>query len=356
MKILFVWTGVTSYMADCWRKLQQQEGVELKVVIEMVASGRDFDAAAVLQGLDYQIVNSAAECDPAAFARPDVMFAVGWHSRVVRTFVEYLEWKSVPKVCCFDLPWRWKLRCIAAKFVLWPFLRKYSAAYVPGAACERYARWLGFPLIYKGLFSINTEVFSPPSPEAPRTGFLYVGRYADEKRLDLLYAAYHLYRTQGGRWPLDLYGSGSLPPYPTTHLAVSAPVAHPFAQPSAIPQIYSSHACLVLSSAFDPWPLVVLQACANAMSVIITDRCTNHYELVKENGLVVKFGDVEALAEAMHRAERGELQGSAGLPISRPYSTAQWVTRVLALSQAVIFGCRGPVPTTTRRDKYGQEV
>ena len=29
MKILFVWTGVTSYMADCWRSLQAEEDAEI---------------------------------------------------------------------------------------------------------------------------------------------------------------------------------------------------------------------------------------------------------------------------------------------------------------------------------------
>ena len=33
MKVLFIWTGVASYMADCWRVLANSESVELKVVI-----------------------------------------------------------------------------------------------------------------------------------------------------------------------------------------------------------------------------------------------------------------------------------------------------------------------------------
>ena len=34
MNILFVWTGVTSYMADCWRALASRPDVSLKIVIE----------------------------------------------------------------------------------------------------------------------------------------------------------------------------------------------------------------------------------------------------------------------------------------------------------------------------------
>ena len=56
MNILFVWTGVTSYMADCWRELSCLEGVSLQVVVEQVASGRAFDAAKVLSGFDCCVV------------------------------------------------------------------------------------------------------------------------------------------------------------------------------------------------------------------------------------------------------------------------------------------------------------
>ena len=89
MKILFVWTGVTSYMADCWRELSRLPGVELKVVVEDVDSGKEFDRAQVLAGLDGDIGGW----------RPDVVFAVGWHSRLVRGIVTRPDWRGIPKVC-----------------------------------------------------------------------------------------------------------------------------------------------------------------------------------------------------------------------------------------------------------------
>ena len=116
MNILFVWTGVTSYMADCWRELSRREGVSLQVVVEQVASGRAFDAAKVLSGFDCRVVEDGRL--PDGLARPDILFAVGWHSKVVREAVERTDWRGVPKVCCFDMPWRWSARCIAARFVL----------------------------------------------------------------------------------------------------------------------------------------------------------------------------------------------------------------------------------------------
>ena len=283
MRILFVWTGVTSYMADCWRELQRRPGVELKIVVECVESGKEFDKGKVLQGLDACVVEGALS-NPFPGWKPDVMFAVGWHSKVVRALVTEPEWADVPKVCCFDLPWRWKLRCIAAKFVLWPFLRHYAAAYVPGRACERYAKWLGFKQICKGLFSIDQKRFGDRERAGGRCGFMYAGRMAEEKRVDLIEAAFKRYRELGGNWSIDYYGGRN------------------FKTPEELTQLYAEHACLVLASAFDPWPLVVLEAKASGCEVIMSDRCGNRFEL---NAHVVGFGDVEAMARKMLEVEKG---------------------------------------------------
>ena len=301
MKILFVWTGVTSYMADCWRKLQQP-GVELKVVVEQMASGKEFVAEKVLAGLDYALVSNTETLRHGVLElTPDVIFAVGWHSKVVREVVTRTAWKDVPKVCCFDLPWRWQFRCLAAKFVLWPFLHHYDAAYVPGKACARYAKWLGFKRIDRGLFSIDVGRFSNREAKGPRADFLYVGRFAPEKHLDVMLKAFARYRELGGAWSLDLYGSGALPDFAQTSDFAHALHVHSFVQAAEMPRIYHEHACLLLTSDFDPWPLVALEAKASGCEVIQSDRCGNRFEL---NTRVVKFGDVEALARKMLKVER----------------------------------------------------
>lgn len=332
VRILFVWTGVTSYMTDCWRRLAAVEGVELKVVIENVHSGRAFDAGRVLDGLDSVIVQGgsgeagrAAALD-AFLARwtPDVVFAVGWHSRVVRELVLRPDWRSIPKVCCFDMPWRWSVRCIAARWVLHPFIRHYSAAYVPGRLCARYAKWLGFPFVEKGLFSIDGAKLRAAATGGPREGFLYVGRYSSEKRVDLVESAYQRYRELGGTWALDCYGQGGR-----------------FAQPDEMPAIYASHACLLLASAFDPWPLVALEARTAGCDVIMSDRCGNRFEL--PGAVVVKFGDVESMAQAMVEIEsrKGADGGMAMEGALAKYDCGAWAERTLGLAAELTKGGQG---------------
>ena len=325
MKILFAWTGVTSYMADCWRRLQSAEGVDLKIAVENVCSGRAFDAGRVLSGLDCTIVGGGAQ-DVAGDAAlggslddwtPDVVFAVGWHSAMVRELVRRSDWRNVPKVCCFDMPWRWSLRCLAARWVLRPFLRNYVAAYVPGRMCARYAKWLGFRNVRTGLFSIDMDRFRAARDASERKGFLYVGRMSAEKRVDIIEAAHRRYRELGGLWELDCYGQGGR-----------------FVQPDEMPRIYAKHACLLLSSAFDPWPLVALEASAAGCEVVMSDRCGNRFELPGVS--VVRFGDVEAMAREMLRVERGneDEKGNckAADDVLEKYDCRAWAERTLAFA------------------------
>ena len=324
VKILFVWTGVAGYMADCWRKLASHDGVELKVVVENVSSGRAFDADKVLRGICSVIVAGDSSGIAAANAfvdgwKPDVVFAVGWHSGVVRSIVTRPDWRNIPKVCCFDMPWRWSLRCIAARWVLRSFLRNYQAAYVPGRVCAKYAAWLGFPRIETGLFSIDGEKLRSARASAVREGFLFVGRYSSEKRIDLIEKAYRRYRELGGSWTLDCYGQGGK-----------------FAQPDEMPAVYASHACLLLASAFDPWPLVALEARTAGCDVIMSDRCGNRFELPGVD--VVKYGDVEAMARAMREEEGRRAVGRGEEGALKKYDCAEWAKRTLRLASEIAKG------------------
>ena len=277
-----------------------------------------------LFGFDCRVVEDGRL--PDGLARPDILFAVGWHSRVVRAAVERADWRGVPKVCCFDMPWRWSARCIAARFVLRGFLRRYSAAYVPGRVAARYARWLGFPRVEEGLFSIGMDRFAAAPKSAERRGFLYVGRYSPEKRVDLVEQAYARYRELGGAWELDCYGQGGR-----------------FAAPGEMPSIYAVHACLLLASAFDPWPLVALEARTSGCEVIMSDRCGNRFELPGVR--VVRYGDEDAMAEEMLRVEldrkRRRLRQERGVSDDAEYTCEDiemydcgaWVGRTLRLAE-----------------------
>ena len=318
MKILIAWTGVAGYAADCWRRLAARAGVELKIIVEPQVIGREFDIARTLHDLDYSIVSNVEELKEIDIAQPDIMFVCGWHSRIMRSLVSSRAFRCVPKMLCSDMPWRWQIRCIAARFVLWPYLRKFEGIFVPGQAAARYARWLGFSKnrIFHGMYSIDTRRFAAASCESERRGFMYVGRNAPEKRLDILGKAHARYRELGGSWALDAYGGAN------------------FVQPDEVPQLYASHAALVLASDFEPWGMVVLEAAAAGLPVICTDVCGARHELVRDNGIVVPHGNVEAFARAMLRMERdyASFDSEQGKVLAAEYDCDRWADRVQAIA------------------------
>lgn len=320
MKVLFGWTGVTSYMADCWRALQDAYGVELKVVVETADSGRLFAASETLRGIDFELV----ERDHASTAgigvlssdfEPDVVFVGGWRSVTTRRVMD--RYRGRPQVFCLDMPWRRSLRCVAARFALRCFVRRFAAAYVPGESAATYARWLGFPKgrIFRGLYAVDQRrLGAGAAPSGGRTGFLFVGRHSPEKRVDVVERAYARYREMGGTWAVDFYGQGGV-----------------FVQAGGMPGVYAAHACLLLASSFDPWPLVMLEARAAGLEVVASDRCGNCDELGAHK---VPYGDVEAMARKMLAVERGART-------ARPddlsgYDCRAWAMRTLAIARDVI--------------------
>lgn len=320
MKILFSWTGVTSYMADCWRTLQAVPGIELRVIVETADSGKAFRAGETLKGLDYELVSKekSADCPITTLASdftPDILFVAGWRSLTTRRVLA--RYQNIPRIFCLDMPWRWSVRCFAARFALRGFVKQFDAVYVPGKSTAFYSRWLGFKKdrIYRKLYAIDQEKVGGGRLEGEgRTGFLFVGRLSPEKRVDLIEKAYARYRELGGTWPIDYYGQGGK-----------------FVQADGMPKVYSEHACLLLASSFDPWPLVMLESRVAGLEVIASDRCGNCDELGAHK---VPYGNAGEMARKMVEVERGAKIAQREDLLE--YDCRAWVPRTLEIAREVI--------------------
>ena len=310
MKVLFVWSGLTGYMGDCWRELAKRDGVELKVAVDLSEThfGGGFKAEDVLSSLDW------SQELPSEWI-PDVVFTVGWHNSLCReAALKYSKLQTLNSklICCFDMPWEWRLRKVAARFVLWRYLRQFDAAFVPGVSAARYARWLGFAeaKVFRGLFATNTRRFE--GQRKGGGGFLYVGREVPEKGIDVLQDAHERYRAQGGKWSLKIVNGVS---------------------PDELGAVYADADCFVLASRWEPWGVVLVEAAAAGLPIICTDKCGARHEVVNGNGLVVKAGDVDAMAEAMLKVERGGagVSPELGKELAVPYSCEAWADRVVSI-------------------------
>ncbi len=360
-RILFAWPGMTGYMGACWRALQKH-GAAVRVV-SAIPSARDasrsFNPESCYRGVDVRQVPKDDSFDhDTVFAlvrefSPDVLFVTGWSIPVNRFIATHPGLASIPKVFQLDMPWQFRLRKFVARFILRRYLRIFAATYVSGESSARYARWLGFGgdrPIYKGLYATDLKRFAEQTSGRDLSSFLYVGRYAHEKGIDVLADAYAIYcNSVEHPWPLDCVGAGAKGRI-FHQIASECPAGGVvrdlgFKQPDELTAIYASHGTFILPSRFEPWGVVLAEAAGAGLPIICTDACGARKEVVRDgidgNGFIVHAGCAKSLARAMIRmhhleASVRERMGTQSRLLSTPYSADAWAERTKLIANGLI--------------------
>lgn len=313
-RIVIVWAGFTGYTGACWQALAQL--ARIKIFIESSRYEQRFDGRD-LSGLDWRRVSEIAESERVveeirAFD-PELTIVCGWSTPLCRVVGK----AEIPgrKVLAFDMPWEGTIRKILARFVLWPRLRRFDAAFVPGKRCAKYAKWLGFKSIEDGLNTSGWERFS--EVRSLREGFLFAGRNSPEKGLDVLREAYEIYRASVEKpWNLDIVGGEN------------------FIRPEVMPRVMGEHKCLILPSKWEPWGIVVAEAMSAGLCTIVSEACGIVDDL--RPTIKVRTGRARELAKAMVRvhamSEKARLEeGRRARQAAERYSAANWVKRVMKI-------------------------
>ena len=362
LRILFAWPGLTGFTAPCWRALQRDFDVRVKCIAAVNAptdASRAYTLKSCFKGIDMKIVPkvgfadwNALREDVQAFA-PDILFITGWGVPVNRFLATDEAFQSIPKVFQMDMPWAFRPRKIAARFILRRYLSHFDAAFVPGAFSARYARWLGFGgkrPIYTGLLATDDAFFSDNTITSSHPSFFYVGRYAVEKGVDILIEAYRLYaESVADPWPLDFAGAGPLGRalFPTDEVAAGKGLMRNlgFQQPAVLPSLYATHTAFILPSRSESWGVALAEAAARGLSLICTDTCGGRAELVRTsgpdaNGFVVRAGSARSLADAMVQMhnlvpEDRRRFAAASRRLAAPYSASLWAERVARIVREV---------------------
>lgn len=155
-----------------------------------------------------------------------------------------------------------------------------------------------------------TVIYNPLTlkPGAPATGttksFLAVGRFSHQhKGFDLLIEAFHLFAQKNQEWTLDIVGEGVeeklyrelIKKYNLENKVT----IHPFT--NNIQAYYSKAQVYVLSSRWEGFGLVLVEAMAHGLPVVSSDLPTSK-EIMGDFGLYFKNGDIEDLAKKLEDA------------------------------------------------------
>ncbi|MHB1155899.1 MAG: glycosyltransferase family 4 protein [Phycisphaerales bacterium] len=271
--------------------------------------------------------------------QPDIVVLGGWsHPPYVR-LAQLPALREVRFILAMDTPWRWELRQYLAKYKLRGYLKRMAGVAVTGERCWQYAHRLGFAedRILRGVYGVDYDLLSSamtarcanakPWPHR----FLFVGRYADTKAVDVLAKAYKQYRRDNpDPWKLICCGRG---PMESVFTGVEGLENRGFLNPVDLPKTMAEAGCYVMPSRYDPWPLAIVESCAAGLPIICSGACGSHIELVRSfyNGRVIGTENVAALADAMRwmqgHADQLPEMGRRSQTLAAAYSAQMWAER-----------------------------
>jgi glycosyltransferase involved in cell wall biosynthesis len=266
-------------------------------------------------------------------AKPDVVAVNGWNNFGSLTAANCCVARGIPMVVMSesargDEPRIWWKEAIKRRIV-----GLYSAALVGGQRHIDYLVELGMPRerIFTGYDVVDNHYFERRAAEIrnsrlrqgyggqaafeirnkyglPENYFLASARFIEKKNLPTLIRAYATYRkkseaSRNPPWDLMLLGDGPLLETLNTQLStlnLSEHVHLPGFRPyDELPVYYAFAKAFVHASTTEQWGLVVNEAVASGLPVIVSERCGCAPELVNGNGFTFDPFDEQELVERL---------------------------------------------------------
>lgn len=350
--IVYCFPLVNGYMAACWRALSQKADVDLFVVGQK-AGGGDLVAYndRIMHGVDHYLLsekdreNAGLVRELVLARKPDLLIISGWSERAFRPLYFEPKLKRVPKVMVVDNQFRGTFRQQAGRWAYRPLFDRVDCFWAVGERAWQLGRFFGFSekQLRRAAIGVDTQAFREAAigrivrEEWPKQ-FVFTGRYHKRKGLDVLAAAYTLYRSRHRDcWPLRTAGMGP----EIKHLATVPGVSDlGFLSPEDIKSVLSEAGVFVLPSRYDAWPLALVEAASAGLPVIATEECGSAVEVVRHlyNGYLAATDDVQALANALSWMHCNHQQlptmGKRSVELAAAYDASIWADRALEIFDA----------------------
>jgi 1,2-diacylglycerol 3-alpha-glucosyltransferase len=293
--------------------------------------------------------------------QPDALAICGYKGVLPLTLLLWAKAHSKIAVMMSESNRNDKSRYIVKEWVKKQIVRCFDAALVGGQSQKEYAAFLGIPgeRIFIGYDVVDNEHFARGAAQAraqeerlrreyglPKKYLLTVSRFIPKKNLLLLIDAYARYRQQvsGDPWDLVLCGSGVLEAM-LKEKAQGIPGVHfpGFKQAQELPIYYGLASAFIMpSSHFEQWGLVVNEAMACGLPVLVSRNCGCAADLVQDgvNGFTLDPLDVAGLARLLTRMSSGEVDlagmGAASRRIIAAYTPEIFAANLLAAVQGLV--------------------
>ena len=289
--------------------------------------------------------------------RPDGVAIPGWSEPAALAALEWCKETRTPSIVmsassAIDAPragWR--------EWIKGRIVRQFDAGVVGGSLHEDYLVDLGISRdrVFLGYDVVDNAHFAEGAAIARAEGealrerynlppryFLGVCRFVPKKNLSRLLYAYAAYRDRAGgdAWDLVLVGDGperdAVERVRTQHGLTEAVRLPGFAQYDDLPIYYGLAQAFVHASIREQWGLVVNEAMASGLPVLISQRCGCVPDLVHpgENGVAFDPHDTADLARSLfdtaHGPESVHAMGMASQRIIASWSPARFADSLSA--------------------------
>lgn len=303
-KITVIAIERTEYTLDLISHVYAKCGVHVVFADEL----RWSDLFALLRDNDAVVVNSYTEIKNAVIF---VLNALFYHKRI-----------GIDADSQLEIPRGFLRRILKKLWLGWLFARPWCWGFAGGNESHKaFYRYYGMGESHIRLMPMMVDNARFERYDVKQKNdsvrFGYLGRLVPHKNVDLLVKAMVMLVERGFSVRLDVIGKGPEDEH-LRKLVCEQGIADRvrflgyLEGPEKVRALHSLD-CLVLPSSYEPWGLVVNEALASGIPVVVSDSVGARFDLVEGCGLVVKTGDVSALADGMRKiAEDSVLRQEMG--------------------------------------------
>ena len=306
-----------------WERMDEPRAFDRVTLFDDVSDGRSRPKHALLRR---KMAKALGEADPAVAMIP------GWGTPASLIALEWCLQNQRPAVVMSESNAFDEKRYVLAESIKRIVVSLFSAGLAGGQLQMEYLITLGLPRnrVFTGYDVVDNEYFRQKAEEIksqasevrrkyalPGNYFLASARFVRKKNLPTLIRAYARYRqlagnrddgqrtTDNGPWDLVLLGDGPLKAdlcRLISDLRLNGHVHLPgFVQYRELPTYYALADVFVHASITEQWGLVVNEAMATGLPVIVSNRCGCVPDLVAEgkNGFTFDPGSLKSLSKLM---------------------------------------------------------